>query len=300
MNVILVEVIAFAAAFLLVVGIKGLVAGGKAPLSAAELVEKPGLFRIFGNEIDAIGSAIEVTVNRAFPAQTEQIRNHLIVAALDDRLRVKDLRGMQGLASLTLFLVGGMGTIMVSMNPAAALLVGLVLGLGGWMYPPIWVKRIATQRQDLIFKALPYAIDLLTVAMQAGQDFGAAVRFLVEEGPRGPLRQEFAITLRQTELGKSRVEALRAMAGRVQLNEFKSLSTAVIQSTEMGSSVAETLKLQAEEIRRSRFHRAERRAARAPSIMLIPIALFILPAVFIVIFTPVVLRIKGVFSSVQE
>jgi tight adherence protein C len=97
--------------------------------------------------------------------------------------------------------------------------------------------------------------------------------------------------LRQAELGKSRVEALRELDGRVQLPEFKSAVSAIVQSTEMGSSVAATLKLQAEEIRRTRFHKAERKAARAPSIMMIPIALFILPAVFIIIFTPVFIRI---------
>ena len=103
--------------------------------------------------------------------------------------------------------------------------------------------------------------------------------------------------LRQAELGKSRVEALKELDHRVQLPELKSCVSAVVQSTEMGSSVAATLKLQAEEIRRTRFHKAERKAARAPSIMLIPIALFILPAVFIIIFTPVILRISTVMAS---
>jgi tight adherence protein C len=165
--------------------------------------------------------------------------------------------------------------------------------------PPLWLAHSARQRQDLISRALPYAIDLLTVAMQSGQDFGAAVRFLVNEGPSGPLRQEFGIMLKQAELGKSRVEALKDMADRVQMDEFRSLVGAVVQSTEMGSSLAETLKLQAEEVRRRRFHRAERKAARAPSIMLIPTALFILPAVFIVIITPVILRIKGALAAVE-
>jgi tight adherence protein C len=80
---------------------------------------------------------------------------------------------------------------------------------------------------------------------------------------------------------------------------MRSVMNAVVQSTEMGSSVAETLKLQAEEVRRTRFHKAERKAARAPSIMLIPIALFILPAVFIVIFTPVFLRISSVLGTTE-
>jgi tight adherence protein C len=140
---------------------------------------------------------------------------------------------------------------------------------------------------------------LLTVAMQAGQDFGAAVRHLVNEGPRGPLFQEFAMMLREVELGKSRVEAMRAMAARIQVDEFQSVVTAVVQSTEMGASVTAALKLQAEELRRSRFHKAERKAARAPSIMMIPVAIFILPSVFIIIFTPVIMRVMGVLHSAR-
>jgi tight adherence protein C len=146
-----------------------------------------------------------------------------------------------------------------------------------------------------VSRALPYALDLLTVAMQAGQDFGAAVRFLVREGPRGPLSEEFTVMLQETELGKARVEALKTMAGRIQLDEVSSLVTAVVQSTEMGSSITDTLRVQAEEIRRTRFHKAERKAARAPSLMMIPVALFILPSVFIIILTPVILRMTHTF-----
>jgi tight adherence protein C len=145
---------------------------------------------------------------------------------------------------------------------------------------------------------MPYAIDLITVAMEAGQDFGAAVRNLVTQGPHGALRDEFGVMLRETELGKSRVEALQFMSEKIQLDEFRSLVTAVIQSSEMGSSISGTLKLQAEEIRRRRYNKAERQAARAPSLMLIPTALFILPAVFIIIIVPIAL--KAIESGVAD
>lgn len=99
--------------------------------------------------------------------------------------------------------------------------------------------------------------------------------------------------LREIELGKSRIEALKTMAERIQVEEFRTLVTSVVQSSEMGASISETLKIQAEEIRRARYHSAERKAARAPSLMIIPVALFILPSVFVMIFVPIVLRIKG-------
>lgn len=99
--------------------------------------------------------------------------------------------------------------------------------------------------------------------------------------------------LREIELGKSRIEALKTMAERIQLDEFRALVTSVIQSSEMGASISQTLKIQAEEIRRARHHKAERQAARAPSLMIIPVALFILPSVFVMIFVPIVLRIQS-------
>jgi tight adherence protein C len=135
--------------------------------------------------------------------------------------------------------------------------------------------------------------------MEAGQDFGGAVRHLVGELRGSPLREEFVIMLRETEMNKSRIEAMRSMANRIQLDEFRSLVTAVAQGTELGASVALSMKLQAEEIRRTRFHRAERKAARAPSLMLIPLALFILPSVFIVILTPIGLRMFNTLQGVK-
>ena len=172
----------------------------------------------------------------------------------------------------------------------------------GWILPVTWTRGAARRRQEEMSRALPYSIDLITTAMQAGQDFGAAVRHYVREGPVGPLRQELAVTLREIELGKSRIEGLKSMSERVQLEEFRVLVGAVTQSSEMGASIAETLKIQAEEIRRARYHKAERQAARAPSLMLIPTALFILPSVFIIIFTPVIIRImaSGISGYMQR
>lgn len=286
MGVVLIQVLSFLAMVLFVIGINTAIRGDNRlkPLDNS----KPAMFRIFANEIATIGQIVGPMVERAFPLQGVQIRKDLIAAALP--LDLLEVRGLQGLATVALGLMGGCSIFLVKMDVGYSLMGLLFFALIGWVYPVSWVGSTARRRKDTMSKSLPYAIDLITVAMQAGQDFGAAVRHLVNEGPLGPLRQEFAVMLRQIELGKSRIEALKTMADRIQLDEFRSLVTSVIQSTEMGASIAATLKLQAEEIRRARYHKAERQAARAPSLMLIPVALFILPAVFIVIFTPIVIR----------
>ena len=234
-----------------------------------------------------------------FPDETKRIQNDLIAAALNDRLSVRDVRGLQGLVGIALLILVAGFILVVTLEGAWAALAGLVAGLLGYYYPALKLSGVAQRRKEIISKELPFAIDLLTVAMEAGQDFGAAVRNLIKEVAGGPLRQEFAMMLQETELGKSRIEAMRAMSARMQVEEFNAVVTAMAQSAEMGASVAGSLKLQADEIRRNRFHRAERKAARAPSLMMIPVAMFILPAVFIIIITPVVMRMTSTVSSVQ-
>ena len=284
MDVVVIQILVFLAMLFLVVGVNAVVRKEHETLSG----NKPLVFRVFYSEVGMLGKLAGPWMDHSFPVQARAIRNDLIAAALP--LEVAEIRGLQCFAGAVLGAVACLLTFILSMNWAYALLAGILLLLMGWYYPVSWVARCALTRKDRMSKSMPYAIDLVTVAMEAGQDFGAAVRNLVNDGPRGPLRDEFGVMLRQVELGKSRVEALKAMADRIQLDEFRSLVTSVVQSSEMGASISATLKIQAEEIRRRRFQRAERQAARAPSLMLIPTALFILPSVFIIIAVPIVIR----------
>jgi len=284
MDVIIIQLLVFLAILSLASGIQAVIRKENTTLTGS----KPLVFRIFDNEIATIGRATGAWADHAFPLQTQRIRNDLIAGALP--LEGIEVRGLQGFAGAILGAVACIMIFILSLNWAYALLGGVGFALLAWYYPVAWVSRCALQRKDCMSKSMPYAIDLITVSMEAGQDFGAAVRNLVNDGPHGPLREEFGVTLRQIELGKSRIEALKAMSDRIQLDEFRSLVTSVIQSSEMGASIAATLKIQAEEIRRRRYQRAERQAARAPSLMLIPTALFIMPSVFIIIAAPIVIR----------
>lgn len=255
---------------------------------AADTSNKPFFFKMFANEIGQCSRMTASFYPDSSPAQQELNRD-LVAGALD--LSALEVRGAQLLGAVFGGTVGLVPVLLLSPERIYALLAMMLGAWLGWSYPLIQVRKAAEERKESISKALPFAIDLLTVATQAGQDFGAALRNLVGSGFSGPLITEFGIVLRQIELGKNRVEALRTMADRIQVEEFRSLVTAIVQSTELGASITQTMKIQAEEIRRARFHRAERRAARAPSIMLLPTALFILPAVFIIIFTPIIIRV---------
>jgi len=295
-DVFLVQLLSFFAVLLFVLGVNAVIRGRK----AVETVDqRPGVFKWFGSEIAAIGEMIAPNISRVFPGESQRIQNNLLASALNDRISVQDMRGLQGFLAALLGVAVSVVILIVTLNGVGSLLAGLFFGLIGYCYPVIWLQRITQRRKDAISKELPFAIDLLTVAMEAGQDFGAGVRHLVREVSGGPLRQELAMMLRETDLGKSRIDAMRSMASRIQIDEFQAVVTSVIQSSEMGASVAAALKLHADEIRRTRFHRAERKAARAPSLMLMPVAIFILPSVFIVILTPIILRMMNTMQALR-
>ena len=173
---------------------------------------------------------------------------------------------------------------------ASAALGGLVFG---WFYPGMALSRYVEWRKSELVRGLPFAIDLMGSAMRAGLEFGAAMRYFVGLGTGGPIQEEFGTVLQQIELGKTRTEALSEMASRVQVEAFTAFVGVIAYGTEIGASIVDTLKIHGEDLRRARFHVAERKAARAPSLMILPMVLFIMPAVFIIIITPVIMQMRA-------
>ena len=224
--------------------------------------------------------------------RAKEIKNKLIIAAIP--MKVEYVFAAEALFCIAGTVVPLLFFWLVCKRLDFAVVSGLIFGLVGLFYPSMSISSLAAKRQENIMKSLPFAIDLVGSAMRAGLDFSAAVRYYVTmEKKTNPLAVEFGIMLRQMELGKTRVEALEEVANRVQTDDFKSFSGAVAHGTEIGASIVETMRVQGEEMRKARFNRAERKAARAPSIMILPIAIFIMPAIFVVIGTPVLIKIQS-------
>lgn len=227
---------------------------------------------------------------RMRPARAEAIRKQLLLANLT--LTPEMVLGGQTalvvsgvVAALLLFALSG--------NAKTSFLLGALFAFCGWFFPPAALESRAEKRRKEIIRGLPFAIDLIGSAMHAGLDFNAAVRYYVGIGLKTPVAEEFSVMLREAELGKSRVEALQAMAARVQTPVFTSFVDAVAHGIEVGASLVGTMRMQGEDMRRARFHLAEEKAARAPSLMILPMAIFIMPAVFVMVFVPVFLRFKA-------
>jgi tight adherence protein C len=162
------------------------------------------------------------------------------------------------------------------------------VALGGGLYPILWVRDQVKKRHLLIQRALPYNLDLLTLSVEAGLDFTAALAKVVEKGKTGPLRDELQIVLKQLKMGKTREEGLKAMIARVDLPALTTFVTALIQADKMGTSLGKVLRIQSTQLRIDRTQRAEKLANEAPVKMLGPLVICIFPTVFMVLFGPIV------------
>ena len=160
----------------------------------------------------------------------------------------------------------------------------------GFMFPQLWLTGRINSRQKNVFRALPDALDLLTICVEAGLGFDAAMG-KVNEKWENDLALEFGRVLQEIRLGKLRREALRDMADRLAVSELTSFVAAVIQSEQLGVSMAKVLRIQSDQMRVRRRQMAEEEAHRAPIKMIFPIALLIFPSILLVLLGPAALML---------
>lgn len=170
-------------------------------------------------------------------------------------------------------------------------LFALIGGIVGASYPLIWLRDKVKARHHAITRALPYNLDLLTLSVEAGLDFAAALGKVVEKGRKGPLADELSMTLKELKLGKTREEALRNLGQRVDLPVLTSFVHALIQADKMGTPLGKILRILSTQMRIERTQRAEKLANEAPVKLLFPLICFIFPTVFIMIFAPIVYQV---------
>lgn len=162
--------------------------------------------------------------------------------------------------------------------------------LFGFFLPELLLTSKIQRRQKEIRKAMPDALDLLTICVEAGLGFDGAMSKVYEKWDN-ELALAFGRVLREIQLGKLRREALRDMADRMGIPEMTSFVAAVIQSEQLGVSMAKVLRIQADQMRVKRRQRAEEEAHKAPIKMLIPMAILIFPSICIVLMTPALLML---------
>jgi tight adherence protein C len=163
---------------------------------------------------------------------------------------------------------------------------GLVFGAGiGYVGPQYQLKRIVTKRQKEISLALPNALDLLCISVEAGLGFDAALARVVEKFDNA-LSREFAFVLNEIRLGRPRHEAMEDLGRRSGVDELNSFIQALVQSDQLGVGIARVLRIQSDEIRRRRRQKAEAKAQSASLKMLFPMVGCIFPVLFVILLGP--------------
>lgn len=170
---------------------------------------------------------------------------------------------------------------------------GLVVGFFG---PNLYLYQKIHDRSAELLRALPDAIDLLTISVESGLGFDAAVQ-QVARNTEGPLAEEFSRVLREMQIGQGRADALRALGERTNVPDVRSFVGAMVQADSFGIPVAQVLRVQSTEMRVKRRQRAEEKAQQVPVKITIPLIFCILPTLFIAVMGPAVLSIMDSFSQ---
>jgi len=222
----------------------------------------------------------------------EQVQQKLLAAGLPTVAPSSYLAAKGALAA-----GGGIFGIMIwaASRNGIGLLMALGLAALGYIAPGYVVGARLRRRRDQVQSALPDALDLLAVSVEAGLGFDAAISKLIDN-MEGPLIDEFGLALSEMRVGEARQDALKKLSARVDTPELSAFVRAIIQADQLGISLGRILRVQAVDTRLKRQAAAEERAMKAPIKMLFPTVIFIFPAMFIVVLGPALISLSKVFG----
>jgi tight adherence protein C len=237
------------------------------------------------------------TIGKYGPKQSaERLRLNLQQAGNPGNLTPVMFSGIR--IALALLLVVIFSFVTFRTMPFAQALMYSAIGAGlGYLLPGIWLGQQIKKRKKEIVKALPDALDLLTISVEAGLAFDSALQRVTEKWETA-LAKEFKRVLTDTRLGRARRDALKDMAARTGVDDVQTFTAAVIQAEQLGVSIGKILRIQADQMRVRRRQRAEEAAQKAPIKMLFPMVFLIFPALFVVILGPAVPRLMRGLGSV--
>jgi tight adherence protein C len=221
-------------------------------------------------------------------ASVDAIGARLIAAGLATRISTTQFLAIKTGAAAVGVVVALVGAAAVT--PVAGLVLAPVLAVVGFIGPDAFLTMRIKARRERIRSELPDALDLLAVSVEAGLGLDGAIAKLTEH-MEGALVDEFALTLGEMRIGEARPEALKKLADRVPAPELAAFVRSVLQADQLGISLGRILRVQAADSRLRRQAAAEEKAMKAPIKMLFPTAMFIFPAMFVVVLGPAMLNI---------
>jgi tight adherence protein C len=226
----------------------------------------------------------------------QRIRRRLDLAGNPEGWDSDRVLGVKALAGLTGALLGIAVPTLLGVSPLVIVLAVVGGALLGWYAPSMWLYQVAYDRSARIRRELPDAIDLMTISVESGLAFDAAVS-QVARRTEGPLAQEFFRVLQEMQIGTGRADAMRALGERTDVPELASFVQAMIQADGFGIPISGVLRVQARELRLKRSQRVEEAAQKVPVKILFPLIFCILPCLFIIIMGPAVIKMIENFQG---
>jgi tight adherence protein C len=223
--------------------------------------------------------------------QVEKIRKKLDAAGQPANWDVERVLAFKVIGALLGFVVVALlSPLLIGLGVLPTIGIALVVVVTGFYVPEMVLYQKAYNRADRMRKELPDALDLLTISVEAGLAFDAAMAQVARQ-TEGPLAEEFFRVLQEMQIGMGRIDAFKAMAERTDVDDVRTFVTALIQADAFGIPIANVLRIQAREMRLKRSQRAEEAAQKVPVKILFPLIFCILPTLFIVVIGPAGLQI---------
>lgn len=227
--------------------------------------------------------------------KAERIRHKLDLAGNPSDISVDRIVSMKVMAAVVFAMCGIAYALLISASPIVYLALGAGGTLIGFIAPDLWLYQKAHDRSEEVRRTLADAVDLLTISVEAGLGFDAAVQ-QVARNTGGPLAEEFSRVLREMQLGKGRSEALRGLAERTNVDDLKTFVGAMVQADSFGISISQVLRVQSGEMRTKRRQYAEKRAQQVPVKIMIPLILCVLPCLMTVVMGPAIISVIKQFG----
>jgi tight adherence protein C len=239
-------------------------------------------------------------INRFMPSTMIQDLEGKILMAGYRNIKVTDILAIKGALPLVAILVAafifspkGQFTFAVA---GKSLFLSLLMVAFAFFLPDLFLSQKIGERHKEILKALPFSIDIIKICVEAGLDLEGAFARVVGKA-KGAFVEELERVLYEVRMGKERVAALTDMAKRVGLADLSAFVTVMVQAEKLGMSIGKVLDIQANEMRIKQSQRAREQAAKVPVLMMIPMVLFILPAMFVVILGPAMIQIMKTLTA---
>ena len=207
-------------------------------------------------------------------------------------LRGADWVGVKLMSLIAFVVIFFLLALVLTGSPILGLFFGIAGAAFGYIAPEFWLGRKMRARSYAMILQLPDALDLLTISVEAGLGFDAALSKVVEK-MEGPLIDEYRQALAEVRMGRSRRDALRDVANRADAQPVSNFIGAIVQAEQLGVPIAKVLQIQSNQLRIERRQRAEEAAAKAPVKMLFPMVGCIFPTIFIVILGPAIIKVMG-------